>query len=79
MASPQYRGPWTTLRLRILERDNYECQMRTPVCTHKATQVDHIQPIARGGAWLDPSNLRAACASCNRGWNRRGLAPSRNW
>ena len=62
---PAYRGPWTTVRKSILKRDNHQCQIRAPKCTGIATQVDHIIPITKGGAWWDPDNLRAACAHCN--------------
>ena len=62
---PAYRGPWTTVRKGILNRDNHQCQIRAPKCTGIATQVDHIIPITKGGAWWDPDNLRAACAHCN--------------
>lgn len=62
---PVYRGPWPTVRKAILERDNYQCQIRSPKCTGTANVVDHIIPVLKGGAWYDPANLRAACAKCN--------------
>ena len=40
------------------------------VCVHCgaiATDIDHIVPIADGGT-DELSNLRPACARCNRGW-----------
>ena len=64
-AAPVYRGKWQTVRKQILARDRHECQIRLPGCTHTATTVDHITPIAWGGEWYEPSNLRAACAPCN--------------
>ena len=79
MTSAVYNGPWPKLRLRILERDNYDCQIRSPACTKKATQVDHIVPVRKGGARYDPANLRAACRPCNAAWHRHGLPPSRHW
>jgi hypothetical protein len=30
-----------------------------------ALTVDHHQPLARGGARLDPANFRARCGPCN--------------
>lgn len=60
-----YGGPWRRLRKQVLERDNYTCQMRLEGCTGLAVTVDHIQPIALGGAWWEPTNLRAACTKCN--------------
>lgn len=87
MTKPAYRGAWRTVRLTILERDGYHCQLRLPGCTYKATTVDHIVEVVRGGRRLDPTNLRAACMHCNskRGghtkWNTQPttLGPSRQW
>ena len=33
-------------------------------------EVDHIVPIAMGGAVWDPSNVRLLCAPCNQGRGR---------
>jgi 5-methylcytosine-specific restriction protein A len=66
--SPEARGydwDWRKLRLRVLDRDGWLCQVRLPVCTVDATTVDHVVPLARGGARLDPANCRAACGPCN--------------
>lgn len=62
---PAYRGAWPRVRKTILERDAHLCQIRSPKCTGHATHVDHIIPTTQGGAWWDPDNLRAACATCN--------------
>ena len=82
---------WRAVRAAILERDGYRCQIQGgPTCTQIATQVDHIIPIRLGGAWLDPANLRASCAKCNRARVGKGTddyqeprrgpsAPSRRW
>jgi 5-methylcytosine-specific restriction endonuclease McrA len=51
------------LRLRILARDGHRCAW----CGGPADTVDHVTPIALGGARLDPENLVAACAKCNYG------------
>ena len=88
LAAQAYRGPWLVLRKLVLARDNYVCQLRLPGCKTKATQVDHIIGLAQAPErrW-DPTNLRAACKSCNvakgnqdnpRGapWQRK---PSRQW
>lgn len=57
---------WKRLRLQVLQRDGYQCQLRyTDVCTGHATQVDHIVNTASGGAELDPTNCAAACQPCN--------------
>lgn len=67
MAKWPYNGPWRRIRLEILERDGYRCQIRGPNCTKVADQVDHIIPAEQGGAPYEHSNLRAACRRCNVG------------
>src|ERR1035437_5053237 len=62
-----YSGPWPRIRLKILKRDNYLCQIRAPKCQGTANEVDHIVPGSKGGAWFDESNLRASCRNCNLG------------
>ena len=69
------RGRWQKVRLTILERDGYLCQIQLPGCTIHATQVDHIRRLDDGGMVYEPLNLRAACAKCNLGRERHG-APS---
>jgi 5-methylcytosine-specific restriction endonuclease McrA len=60
---PNGRGSqaWRKLRAEILTGD--------PTCAMcgraRATTVDHIIPLAYGGALLDRTNLRPACARCN--------------
>jgi 5-methylcytosine-specific restriction endonuclease McrA len=63
----------------ILNRDGYRCQIRGPRCLGRATQVDHIVPVNRANL-CDPSNCRAACATCNaskagadRAYRQRGV------
>ena len=80
MRKPQYSGPWRTLRKQVLERDGYICRIGAPGCTLAANQVDHIVPVAKGGSWWSPENLRAACPRCNNGRNRnQNVKPSRVW
>ena len=55
----------------ILHRDNYQCQLRLPGCTVRATVKDHIIPHADGGTDA-LHNLQAACEHCNR---TKGSAP----
>lgn len=55
-----YDRTWQILRYRYLSAH--------PVCTfcHRpATVVDHIQPLASGGARLEESNLRPVCVDCH--------------
>jgi 5-methylcytosine-specific restriction endonuclease McrA len=48
--------PWKIARDEHL-REEPNCR----VCDQPATHVDHIVPIAEGGADLDPANLRSIC------------------
>jgi 5-methylcytosine-specific restriction protein A len=54
------------MRADVLARDGYRCQINLPCCIGRATSVDHWPvPRHKGGALLDPNNLRAACRPCN--------------
>lgn len=84
-----YDAAWRRLVRYVLVRDNYECRIRLPGCTFRATSGDHIVTRAQGGARLDPLNVRAACVHCNsvRANMLRGgttelpehAGPSRQW
>lgn len=63
--SGAYDHNWHKVRKQVLERDGHRCQLGLPGCTSSARHVDHIVPLAEGGARLDPDNLRASCQSCN--------------
>jgi 5-methylcytosine-specific restriction endonuclease McrA len=59
------RAPWRTLRARILADEPY-CRL----CAQQeritdATMVDHIIPIEKGGAPLDPANCQPLCNRCH--------------
>ena len=56
---------WKRLRLFVLDRDRWVCQVREHGCKHDATAVDHIDATIEGGAFWDPANLRATCKHCN--------------
>jgi hypothetical protein len=62
-----HTATWKALRLLVLDRDRWTCQVQDPGCTVVATQVDHIVPRVEGGAFWDPSNLRGSCPRCNLG------------
>jgi 5-methylcytosine-specific restriction endonuclease McrA len=52
---------WRKIRLRILQRDGYVCQM----CgVEEANSVDHIIPRLAGGS-DEEWNLQTLCGSCN--------------
>src|SRR4051812_16633749 len=66
MARDPYHHPcWPALRIAILNRDGWTCQLQLDGCTTRAKPVDHIKEWTNGGAWFDPANLQAACTHCN--------------
>jgi 5-methylcytosine-specific restriction enzyme A len=65
-----YDSDWRKVRAAVLNRDGWVCHY----CGAPAITVDHVVPLARGGARLDPHNLVACCRSCNA---RRGGAARR--
>nr|WP_132120521.1 HNH endonuclease signature motif containing protein [Actinocrispum wychmicini] len=52
---------WTALRLAVLKRDRFTCQIQGPDCTTHATEVDHL--VAGEDHRLE--NLRAVCSVCH--------------
>jgi len=60
---------WRRFRAWVLARDAYRCKVRLEGCTGdaplKGGHVDHIIPLASGGAKYDPANVRASCRPCN--------------
>lgn len=53
------------LRKRIINRDNYTCQMCGKYMPDEVgLHVDHIIPISKGGKTV-PSNLQVLCSKCN--------------
>lgn len=50
------------MRRKVLERDGWRCRE----CGRAGRlEVDHLVPLAAGGAEFDPANLRALCRSCH--------------
>ena len=74
MSVRPYDHHWQQVRLVILTRDMYACQLRLDGCEGRATHVDHIIPLSEGGQRLDPHNLRASCEKCNLRRNRQRQA-----
>jgi 5-methylcytosine-specific restriction endonuclease McrA len=79
MADRRYRtAAWQRLRLRILVRDGYWCQVKGPRCHGHATSVHHILPSStHPELFWDPSNLQAACGPCNYGGGARIAADNK--
>ena len=54
---------WRKIRLRILKRDSYQCQLRIAgICRYRADCVHHLHGKAAGD---NPAGLVAACTPCN--------------
>jgi hypothetical protein len=53
------------LRNKILNRDNYTCQLKLEGCSNKAEEIDHLIPVSKGGLTIE-DNLQASCSNCNR-------------
>lgn len=53
------------LRLKVMERDNYTCQICGKYMPDGVgLQIDHIIPVSKGGKTV-MSNLRVLCSKCN--------------
>ena len=52
---------WQRFRVKILKRDNWTCRE----CGGYGNEVDHIQPLHKGGAPLDAGNAQTLCRSCH--------------
>lgn len=67
---PTGKATWVAvskrLRYEILRRDNHACRYCGKVAPGTELVVDHVIPVALGGA-DEPSNLVAACRDCNIG------------
>ena len=67
-AARGYDADWRRVREQILSTEPFcrRCRVIDPRSLTLATDVDHIQPLADGGARLDPDNLQPLCADCHR-------------
>ena len=54
-----------SVREYVYKRDKYQCQSCGENHTETQLTIDHIIPLARGGA-NDISNLQTLCFTCNR-------------
>jgi 5-methylcytosine-specific restriction endonuclease McrA len=54
------------VRLLILERDGYRCQLCGRTAKETKLEVDHRKPVAKGGT-DSLNNLWTLCIDCNRG------------
>ena len=61
-----------SLRYDVLKRDSFTCQYCGRSAPDVVLQVDHIQPVSKGGQ-NDISNLITACQDCNLGKGAKPL------
>jgi hypothetical protein len=54
-----------SVMLRVVRRDNNQCQMCGKLLRDNEIEFDHIIPRSRGGS-SEEHNLRVACMECNR-------------
>lgn len=54
------------IRFEVFKRDKFTCQYCGRMAPDVVLEVDHIQPVAEGGA-NDILNLITSCRDCNRG------------
>ncbi len=60
------KGISAKLRFEIFKRDSFTCQYCGRMAPDVLLEVDHIQPVSKGGT-NDIVNLVTACRECNRG------------
>lgn len=54
-------------REQVLKRDGWTCGLKVKnICIWRATEADHVRPIAEGGAPYDVNNGMAICTPCHR-------------
>ena len=63
--SGQRRSFPTATRKQIMDRDNWQCQIKGERCIGQATEADHRIPHSEGGT-DDASNGQAACEPCHK-------------
>jgi len=54
-----------SIMLRVVRRDNNQCQLCGQVLLDNEIEFDHIIPISKGGS-SEEQNLRVTCLDCNR-------------
>jgi hypothetical protein len=60
----------TADRARVMERDNFSCRRCGAGPEEARLEVDHVQPVTRGGG-PETDNLQTLCHACNQGKRNR--------
>ena len=53
------------VKVRVMRKDNYTCQVCGKFLLDREVEFDHIIPYSKGGH-SDESNVRVTCSKCNR-------------
>jgi hypothetical protein len=61
------------IRFEVFKRDSFTCQYCGRMAPDVVLEVDHINPVARGGD-NDIMNLLTSCFDCNRGKGKRKIS-----
>lgn len=72
---PEWKRRWEPLRLRVLQRDRYLCQLCLPKRFTAATEVDHVIPRSKNGT-NDIENLMSVCSDCHAEKSKRESHPT---
>ena len=71
-SEPRRRGRYIPfkVKIRVVRRDNYTCQICGKHLLDNEVEFDHIIPISKGGS-SEEHNIRLTCFKCNRDKNDR--------
>jgi len=66
-SEPRRRGRYIPfkVKMRVVRRDNYTCQVCGKHLLDNEVEFDHIIPISKGGS-SEEHNIRLTCFKCNR-------------
>lgn len=73
MADSKRKAITKKLRFEVFKRDNFTCQYCGAKAPDAILEVDHIEPVAKGGK-NDILNLITSCRECNSGKSDRRLS-----
>ena len=59
-----------SIMLRVVRRDNNQCQVCGQILKDDEIEFDHIIPVAKGGS-TEEHNLRLTCFECNRNKSKK--------
>lgn len=62
---PARSRPYKTVTWQRLRLLHLHAEPLCRDCGLPATQVDHVVPVAQGGAFFDDANLASQCSSCH--------------